>query len=35
MELRGEEFEEEVGCLRSVVDGVRRLRKELLVEKFD
>jgi len=35
MGLLGEEFEEEIGCLRSIVDVVRSLRKQLLTERHD
>jgi len=35
MRLLGEEFDEEMGCLRSFVDGLRSFRKRLLTEGFD
>jgi len=35
MMLLGEEFDGEMGCLRSVVDGLRDLRKRLLTVGFD
>jgi len=35
MRLLGEEFDEEMGCLRSVVDGLRCFRKHLLREGYD
>jgi len=35
MKLLGEEFEEEMDFLRSVVDELRNLGKQLLTEKYD
>jgi len=35
MKLRNEEFDQEIGCLQSAVEGLQNLRKQLLTEKHD
>lgn len=35
MKLRNEEFDEEIGYLKSTVEGLQNLRKQLLTEKHD
>jgi hypothetical protein len=35
MKLHNEEFDEEISFLKSTVEGLRNLRKQLLTEKHD
>jgi len=35
MKLHSEEFDEEIGCLKSTVEGLQNIRKQLLTEKHD
>jgi len=35
MKLRSEEFYQEMGCLKSTVEGLQSLRKQLLTERHD
>jgi len=35
MRLRSEDFDREINCLKSIVEGLQDLRKQLLTEKHD
>jgi len=35
MKLRNEEFDQEIGYLKGIVEGLQNFRKQLLTEKHD